>query len=101
MFNAGTSTPWLAGRWAAGFIFLIFGVAKFSGHAAEVVSFRRYSLSAPDVFVYLAGSSRSAPAPGHSVPDHPADPLGGASSPEDISGLDHKRSQPLLRQGHQ
>jgi len=55
MFNAGTRTPWLAGRWAAGFIFLIFGVAKFPGHAAEVASFRRYSLPAPDVFVYLVG----------------------------------------------
>ena len=60
MFNAGTRTPLLTGRWvalvrwAAGFIFLIFGVAKFFGHAAELASFRRYPLPAPDVFVYMA-----------------------------------------------
>jgi putative oxidoreductase len=42
-------------RWAAGIIFLVFGVAKFSDHAAELASFRHYPLPAPEVFVYLAG----------------------------------------------
>jgi hypothetical protein len=34
-------------RWAAGIIFLIFGVAKFSDHAAELASFRHYPLPVP------------------------------------------------------
>src|SRR6266699_1087299 len=61
MFNAGTRTPLPAGRWvalmrwAAGFIFLICGVAKFSGQAAELASFRHYPLPASEVFVYLVG----------------------------------------------
>jgi putative oxidoreductase len=61
MLNAETRTPLSAGRWvalvrwAAGFIFLIFGVTKFFGHASELASFRRYPLPAPDVFVYLVG----------------------------------------------
>ena len=42
-------------RWAAGIIFLVFGVGKFSSHAAELASFRHYPLPAPDVFVYLVG----------------------------------------------
>ena len=61
MSSAETRTPPSAGRWAAltrwaaGIIFLIFGVAKFSDHAAELASFRHYPLPAPDVFVYLVG----------------------------------------------
>ena len=61
MFNALTRTPppaerWAAlTRWAAGIIFLIFGVGKFSNHAAELASFRHYPLPAPDTFVYLVG----------------------------------------------
>jgi putative oxidoreductase len=42
-------------RWAAGIIFLIFGVAKFSDYAAELASFRHYPLPAPELFVYLVG----------------------------------------------
>jgi putative oxidoreductase len=61
MTSAGTRTPpparrWAAlTRWAAGIIFLVFGVAKFSDHAAELASFRHYPLPAPEAFVYLAG----------------------------------------------
>ena len=61
MVNARTRTPPPAGRWAAltrwaaGIIFLIFGTAKFSNHAAELASFRHYPLPAPEVFVYLVG----------------------------------------------
>ena len=61
MFNALTRTPPPAERWAAltrraaGIIFLIFGVGKFSNHAAELASFRHYPLPAPDTFVYLVG----------------------------------------------
>jgi putative oxidoreductase len=61
MVNAGTRTHppavrWVAlARWAAGVIFLVFGVTKFSGHAAELASFRHYPLPAPEVFVYLVG----------------------------------------------
>jgi putative oxidoreductase len=42
-------------RWSAGIIFLIFGVAKFVNHAAEVGSFRHYPLPAPGAFVYFVG----------------------------------------------
>jgi putative oxidoreductase len=61
MFSAGTQTPpagrWVAlARWAAGAIFLIFGMAKFANHAAELASFRHYPLSAPEVSVYLVGA---------------------------------------------
>jgi putative oxidoreductase len=51
-----TGGRWIAlTRWAAGIIFLIFGIAKFSDHAAELASFRHYPLPAPEVFVYLVG----------------------------------------------
>src|SRR5215467_9199173 len=61
MTNTGTRTPPPAGRWAAltrwaaGIIFLVFGIAKFSDHAAELASFRHYPLPAPGAFVYLVG----------------------------------------------
>ena len=53
---AGHSGRWVAlTRWAAGIIFLIFGIAKFSNHAAELASFRHYPLPTPELFVYLVG----------------------------------------------
>lgn len=45
---------WLA-RLAAAAVFAIFGVAKFTDHAAEVASFESYGLPAPDAFVYAIG----------------------------------------------
>jgi putative oxidoreductase len=55
-YTGGHGGRWVAlTRWAAGIIFLIFGVAKFSDHSAELASFRHYPVPAPDVFVYLAG----------------------------------------------
>ena len=62
MINSGTRTRPPAGRWvaltrwAAGIIFLIFGVAKFTNHAAELASFRHYPIPAPGALVYLAGA---------------------------------------------
>jgi putative oxidoreductase len=43
-------------RVAAGVVFVVFGVAKFSRHASEVDSFRQYGLPAPDAFVYAIGA---------------------------------------------
>jgi putative oxidoreductase len=42
-------------RVAAGVVFVVFGVGKFSQHEAEVDSFRTYGLPAPDAFVYAIG----------------------------------------------
>ena len=42
-------------RVAAGVVFLIFGIGKFSQHATEVDSFRTYGLPSPDAFVYAIG----------------------------------------------
>jgi len=54
--TGGHGGRWVAvPRWAAGIIFLIFGVEKFSDHAAELASFHHYPLPAPEVFVYLVG----------------------------------------------
>jgi putative oxidoreductase len=59
--TTGTDPRWAALiRWAAGVIFLIFGTAGFSGHAAELTSLRHYALQDPDVFVSLAGAVRVA-----------------------------------------
>ena len=55
MLQAGGGR-WVAPtRWAAGIIFLIFGIGKFADHAAELASFRHYPLPAPELFVYLVG----------------------------------------------
>ncbi len=43
-------------RLVAGGIFVAFGVAKFTSHAAELASFRAYGLPSPDAFVYLIGA---------------------------------------------
>ena len=42
-------------RIAAGAVFVIFGIGKFSQHATEVESFRTYGLPSPDAFVYAIG----------------------------------------------
>lgn len=42
-------------RIAAGVVFVVFGVGKFTQHATEVDSFRTYGLPAPDAFVYAIG----------------------------------------------
>ena len=43
-------------RWISGAAFVLFGIGKFSEHAAEVRSFDSYGLPAPDAFVYLIGT---------------------------------------------
>jgi putative oxidoreductase len=43
------------GRVAAGVVFVVFGIGKFSQHSTEVDSFRTYGLPAPDAFVYAIG----------------------------------------------
>lgn len=43
------------GRVAAAVVFIAFGVGKFSAHASEVASFRKYGLPHPDAFVYAIG----------------------------------------------
>jgi putative oxidoreductase len=42
-------------RVAAGIVFLVFGIGKFSQHASEVDSFEKYGLPSPDAFVYAIG----------------------------------------------
>ena len=42
-------------RVAAGAVFVVFGIGKFSQHATEVESFRTYGLPSPDAFVYAIG----------------------------------------------
>ena len=42
-------------RIAAGMVFVVFGIGKFSQHAREVDSFETYGLPAPDAFVYAIG----------------------------------------------
>jgi putative oxidoreductase len=42
-------------RVAAGLVFVIFGIGKFTSHASEVDSFRTYGLPSPDAFVYAIG----------------------------------------------
>jgi putative oxidoreductase len=42
-------------RVAAAVVFVVFGIGKFSAHAAEVASFEDYGLPSPDAFVYGVG----------------------------------------------
>ena len=42
-------------RIAAGVVFLVFGIGKFSAHESEVESFDKYGLPSPDAFVYAIG----------------------------------------------
>jgi putative oxidoreductase len=42
-------------RVAAGVVFVVFGIGKFSQHETEVDSFRTYGLPEPDAFVYAIG----------------------------------------------
>jgi putative oxidoreductase len=42
-------------RIAAGMVFVVFGIGKFSQHAREVDSFETYGLPEPEVFVYAIG----------------------------------------------
>jgi putative oxidoreductase len=42
-------------RIAAGIVFLVFGIGKFSQHQSEVESFETYGLPSPDAFVYAIG----------------------------------------------
>jgi putative oxidoreductase len=47
--------PLALARVAAGVVFLVFGIGKFSQHADEVASFDKYGLPSPDAFVYAIG----------------------------------------------
>jgi putative oxidoreductase len=49
------ATAALPARVAAGVVFVVFGIGKFSAHATEVDSFRTYGLPSPDAFVYAIG----------------------------------------------
>ena len=42
-------------RVAAGIVFVVFGVGKFSQHETEVDSFRTYGLPEPEAWVYAIG----------------------------------------------
>lgn len=42
-------------RWFAGVVFVVFGIGKFTAHAAEVASFEDYGLPSPDAFAYAIG----------------------------------------------
>ncbi len=51
------SEKWtVAIRWTAGIVFVVFGAGKCVNHAAELASFRGYSLPAPAVAVYVVGA---------------------------------------------
>ncbi len=52
--------PWAAAsataiRIAAGGIFIVFGIGKFTDHATEAASFDKYGLPAPGAFAYAIG----------------------------------------------
>jgi putative oxidoreductase len=42
-------------RIAGAIVFVVFGIAKFSAHGAEVASFEKYGLPSPSAFVYAIG----------------------------------------------
>jgi putative oxidoreductase len=53
--------PWAAAtafaiRIAAGGIFIVFGIGKFTDHAKETASFELYGLPAPGAFAYAIGA---------------------------------------------
>src|SRR3954463_6371896 len=53
---SGTAdTAVVLARGAAGVVFVVFGIGKFSAHASEVESFDKYGLPEPDAFVYAIG----------------------------------------------
>jgi putative oxidoreductase len=45
----------LFARVAAGLVFVIFGIGKFTSHGSEVDSFKTYGLPSPDAFVSVIG----------------------------------------------
>jgi putative oxidoreductase len=47
--------PLTLARIAAGVVFVVFGIGKFTAHASEVASFDEYGLPSPDTFVYVIG----------------------------------------------
>ncbi|HEX8074254.1 MAG TPA: DoxX family membrane protein [Thermoleophilaceae bacterium] len=49
------ATAALAARVAAGVVFVVFGIGKFTAHATEVDSFTEYGLPSPGAFVYAIG----------------------------------------------
>jgi putative oxidoreductase len=53
--EARRDAPIKVARVAAGVVFVVFGVGKFTQHGTEVDSFRTYGLPSPDAFVYAIG----------------------------------------------
>ena len=53
--SGGIATGALVARLVAGFIFIGFGIGKFTHHADEVASFHDYGLPSPDALVYAIG----------------------------------------------
>ena len=56
MLNRTVAVPLAIARIAAGAVFLVFGIGKFTAHADEVESFETYGLPAADAFVYAIGA---------------------------------------------
>jgi putative oxidoreductase len=53
--SGSAETAVVVARVAAGLVFLVFGIGKFSAHASEVRSFDEYGLPEPEAFVYAIG----------------------------------------------